>query len=51
MQIISTGMQLAGWGTYLQYAVKGIILIIAIAFDALKNRPRVAVRIHSKKTA
>jgi ribose/xylose/arabinose/galactoside ABC-type transport system permease subunit len=49
MQIISTGMQLAGWGTYLQYAVKGIILIVAIAFDALKNRPRIMARIHSRK--
>ena len=46
MQIISNGMQLAGWGQYLQYAVKGIILLAAIALDALKNRPRATVRIH-----
>ncbi len=44
MQIIANGMQLAGWGTYLQYAVKGIILLAAISFDAIKNRPRPTVR-------
>ena len=49
MQIISNGMQLAGWGTYLQYAVKGIILLAAIALDALKNRPRPVVRVHKKE--
>ena len=48
MQIISNGMQLAGWGQYLQYAVKGIILLAAIALDALKNRPRATVRIHKE---
>jgi ribose/xylose/arabinose/galactoside ABC-type transport system permease subunit len=47
MQIISNGMQLAGWGIYLQYAVKGIILLAAISFDALKNRPRPVVRVHN----
>lgn len=46
MQIISNGMQLAGWGIYLQYAVKGIILLAAISFDAIKNRPRPVVRVH-----
>lgn len=49
MQIISNGMQLAGWGTYLQYAVKGIILLAAIALDALKNRPRAVVRIRREE--
>lgn len=49
MQIISNGMQLAGWGTYTQYTVKGIILLSAIAFDALKNRPKPMVRIHKEK--
>ncbi|NLV98192.1 MAG: ABC transporter permease [Clostridiaceae bacterium] len=44
MQIIANGMQLAGWGTYLQYAVKGIILLAAISFDAIKSRPRPVVR-------
>lgn len=49
MQIISTGMQMAGWGTYLQYAVKGIILIAAISFDAIKARPRPVVRVHKEQ--
>lgn len=48
MQIITNGMQLAGWGAYLQYAVKGVILLAAIAFDALKNRPRPVVRVHKE---
>lgn len=46
MQIISNGMQLAQWGQYLQYAVKGIILLAAISFDAVKNKPRPVVRVH-----
>ena len=41
-------MQMAGWGTYLQYAVKGIILIAAISFDAIKARPRPVVRVHKE---
>lgn len=36
IQILSNGMQLAGWGTYLQYVVQGIILILALSFDAIK---------------
>ncbi len=51
MQIIANGMQLAHWGTYAQYTVKGIILIAAIAFDALKNRPRPMVRIRKEAPA
>lgn len=51
MQIIANGMQLAGWGTYTQYLVKGAILIAAIAFDALKNRPKPVVRVHNNKEA
>lgn len=46
MQIIANGMQLAHWGTYAQYTVKGVILLLAIAFDALKNRPKPMVRVH-----
>lgn len=49
MQIIANGMQLAQWGTYLQYAVKGTILLAAIIFDVLKNRPKPVVRIHKDK--
>ncbi|MGI6740156.1 MAG: ABC transporter permease [Brevefilum sp.] len=45
MQIINNGMMLAHMGSYLQYAVNGLILIAAIAFDSIKNRPSLAVRI------
>lgn len=51
MQIIANGMQLAHWGTYAQYTVKGIILLLAIAFDALKNRPKPMVRIRKDAPA
>ena len=51
MQIIANGMQLAHWGTYAQYTVKGIILLLAIAFDALKNRPRPMSRVHKETSA
>jgi ribose/xylose/arabinose/galactoside ABC-type transport system permease subunit len=44
MQIIANGMQLAGWGSYQQYIVKGIILLAAVSFDVIKNRPRPKVR-------
>lgn len=36
IQVLSNGMQLAGWGTYLQYVVQGVILIMALSFDAIK---------------
>jgi ribose/xylose/arabinose/galactoside ABC-type transport system permease subunit len=49
MQIINNGMMLAHMGSYLQYAVNGLILIAAIAFDAIKNRPRLAARIRKNK--
>jgi ribose/xylose/arabinose/galactoside ABC-type transport system permease subunit len=33
-------MQLAGWGTYAQYIVKGIILLGAVTFDELQKNAR-----------
>ncbi len=51
MQIISNGMMLAGWGTYTQYTVKGLILMAAIAFDALKSRPKPMVRVRKDAPA
>jgi ribose/xylose/arabinose/galactoside ABC-type transport system permease subunit len=44
MQLIANGMQLAGWGSYQQYIVKGIILLAAVSFDVIKNKPRPKVR-------
>ncbi|MCC8043951.1 MAG: ABC transporter permease [Clostridiales bacterium] len=49
MQMISNGMQLAGWGSYTQYTVKGIILLLAISFDAIKSRPKAVVRVHKEE--
>ena len=49
MQMIANGMQLAGWGTYTQYIVKGVILLLAISFDAIKNYPKPVVRVHKEK--
>jgi ribose/xylose/arabinose/galactoside ABC-type transport system permease subunit len=42
-------MQLAGWGSYTQYIVKGLILLGAITFDALKSRPKPVVRVQEEK--
>jgi ribose/xylose/arabinose/galactoside ABC-type transport system permease subunit len=37
--IIANGMQLAGWNQYIQYVIKGAVLILAIGFDqAQKTR-------------
>lgn len=40
LQVLSNGMQLAGWGTYAQYIVKGTILLLAVAFDELQKQRR-----------
>lgn len=39
LQILGNGMQLSGWGTYSQYIVKGLILLLAIVFDSLELKP------------
>jgi len=33
LAIVGNGMQLAGWGTYAQFIVRGLILLGAVAFD------------------
>ncbi|MGB9592548.1 MAG: ABC transporter permease [Anaerolineae bacterium] len=33
LAVIGNGMQLAGWGTYAQFIVRGLILLGAVAFD------------------
>jgi ribose transport system permease protein len=39
LAVLGNGMQLAGWGTYAQFIVKGMILLGAVTFDELqKNR-------------
>jgi len=55
LAVLGNGMQLAGWGTYAQYIVKGMILLGAVTFDeyqkmsrlskkSLKNQPAKAIK-------
>lgn len=41
LAIISNGMQLAGMNQYVQYIIKGAILILAIAFDKFQRNRKV----------
>lgn len=40
LAVIGNGMQLAGWGTYAQYIVRGLILLGAVAFDEYQRISR-----------
>jgi ribose transport system permease protein len=40
LAVLGNGMQLAGWGTYAQYIVKGIILLGAVTFDEFQKNAR-----------
>lgn len=40
MAILGNGMQLGGWGVYLQYVVKGVIMLIAIGIDVYQFNHR-----------
>ena len=40
LAVIGNGMQLAGWGTYAQYIVRGLILLGAVAFDEYQRMAR-----------
>jgi ribose transport system permease protein len=44
LAVLGNGMQLAGWGTYAQYIVKGIILLGAVTFDEFQKNARQAKR-------
>jgi ribose transport system permease protein len=44
LAVLGNGMQLAGWGTYAQYIVKGIILLGAVTFDEFQKNARVTKR-------
>lgn len=44
LAVLGNGMQLAGWGTYAQYIVKGIILLGAVSFDELQKNARLKRR-------
>jgi len=41
LAVLGNGMQLAGLGTYVQYIVKGLILLGAVIFDELQKQGRV----------
>jgi ribose transport system permease protein len=40
LAVLGNGMQLAGWGTYPQYIVRGLILLGAVAFDEYQKNAR-----------
>ncbi len=40
LAVIGNGMQLAGWGTYAQFIVRGLILLGAVAFDEYQRNLR-----------
>jgi len=40
LAVLGNGMQLAGWGTYAQYIVRGVILLGAVAFDEYQRSAR-----------
>jgi ribose transport system permease protein len=44
LAIVGNGMQLAGWGTYAQFIVRGMILLGAVAFDEYQKSPHAARR-------
>ncbi|MBN1451525.1 MAG: ABC transporter permease [Anaerolineales bacterium] len=40
LAVLGNGMQLAGWGTYAQFVVRGLILLGAVAFDEYQRNAR-----------
>jgi ribose transport system permease protein len=48
LAVLGNGMQLAGWGTYAQFIVRGLILLGAVAFDEYQKSPN---RIRQKAKA
>jgi len=48
LAVIENGMQLAGWNQYIQYIIKGVVLLSALGFDQYQRSAKVK---KSKKTA
>ncbi|MBN1136353.1 MAG: ABC transporter permease [Anaerolineae bacterium] len=44
LAVLGNGMQLAGWGTYPQYIVRGMILLGAVAFDEYQKSARMRLK-------
>lgn len=40
LAVLGNGMQLAGWGTYAQFIVRGLILLWAVGFDQIQRQAR-----------
>jgi ribose/xylose/arabinose/galactoside ABC-type transport system permease subunit len=40
LAVLGNGMQLAGWGIYPQFIVRGIILLGAVAFDEYQRNAK-----------
>jgi ribose transport system permease protein len=44
LAVLGNGMQLAGWGSYPQYIVRGVILLAAVAFDEYQKSLKMKVK-------
>jgi ribose transport system permease protein len=44
LAVLGNGMQLAGWSTYAQFIVRGIILLAAVAFDEYQKNLRLKTK-------
>jgi ribose transport system permease protein len=44
LAVLGNGMQLAGWGTYAQFIVRGVILLAAVAFDEYQKSQKLKVK-------
>lgn len=49
LAVLGNGMQLAGWGTYAQFIVRGVILLAAVAFDEYQKSARLALQKHTRE--
>jgi ribose/xylose/arabinose/galactoside ABC-type transport system permease subunit len=45
LAVLGNGMQLAGWGTYAQFIVRGLILLGAVAFDQFQRNAKSMIRV------
>jgi len=45
LAVLGNGMQLAGWGTYAQFIVRGMILLGAVAFDQFQRNAKSMMRV------
>jgi ribose transport system permease protein len=44
LAVLGNGMQLAGWNPYLQFVVRGVILLAAVAFDEYQKSLKMRVK-------